>query len=349
MPALSAKFDPDATLGRKDAFDIRTRLLVSLAVTSATLYLSSSATLAAMSAFSFVYLLQTRRYRVVACAYLLMLVMTLLSLGIIYISSRLLLWAFPGAGMERMMAGVFNGFHTPFLRSIPSMNVLLAIGLNFSVQGFVGTMKSVRLPRFLFIPLMVFCRFVPEFVDVIRQLRDAVRMRGFSVGFGSAILHPFQTIRLTVTPLVMRTLRMADNLSMAAEMKRIGYAKRPTQLRTLRFRRADFALLSATALVCAALCAWQANSRNDVSSASEQRRGGAEAQKCEEGEGGVLSNAEAQRRRDAEAQKWKERGGAFSPPLRLSISALQKPPFHSTPIHSLCASASLRCKQLTST
>lgn len=328
MPALSAKFDPDVTLGRKDAFDIRTRLLVSLAVTSATLYLSSSATLAAMSAFSFVYLLQTRRYRVVACAYLLMLVMTLLSLGIIYVSTRLLLWAFPGAGMERMMAGVFNGFHTPFLRSIPSMNVLLAIGLNFSVQGFVGTMKSVRLPRFLFIPLMVFCRFVPEFVDVIRQLRDAVRMRGFSVGFGSAILHPFQTIRLTVTPLVMRTLRMADNLSMAAEMKRIGYAKRPTQLRTLRFRRADFALLAATALVCAALCAWQANSRNDVSSAEQQRRGGAEAQKCEEGEGGVLSNAEAQRRRDAEAQKCKERGGRFLPPS---------------------VSQSLRCKQFSST
>ena len=70
------------------------------------------------------------------------------------------------------------------------MNVLLAIGLNFSVQGFVGTMKSVRLPRLLFLPLLVFCRFVPEFVDVIRQLRDAVRMRGFSVGFGSAILHP---------------------------------------------------------------------------------------------------------------------------------------------------------------
>jgi energy-coupling factor transport system permease protein len=120
-------------------------------------------------------------------------------------------------------------------------------------------MKSVRMPRFLFIPLLVFCRFVPEFVDVIRQLRDAVRMRGFAVGFGSAILHPFQTIRLTAVPLVVRTLRMADNLSMAAEMKRVGYAKRPTQLRTLRFRHLDFAVLAFTVLVSAALCIWEAH------------------------------------------------------------------------------------------
>ena len=259
MPASYAKFDPDSTMGRKDVFDIRTRLVISLVVTSATLYLSSNATLAAMSALTFLYLLQTKRYAVIVCAYLLMLLMTLLSFGIIYGSSRLLMLAFPGAGMAKMMSGALDGFHTPFLRSIPSMNVLLAIGLNFSVQGFVGTMKSVRLPRFLFLPLLVFCRFEPEFVDVVRQLRDAVRMRGFAVGFGSAILHPFQTIRLTVVPLVVRTLRMADNLSMAAEMKRVGYAKKPTQLRTLRFRSLDFAVLAVTIILSSALCIWEAH------------------------------------------------------------------------------------------
>ena len=259
MPALSAKFDPDSTSEKRDVLDIRTRLLMSLVVTLVTLYLSSNTTLAAMSAITFAYLLQTKRYAVIVSAYLLMLLMSILSLGIIYGSSRLFLWLLPGDGMAKMMSGVLDGFHTPFLRSIPSMNVLLAIGLNFSVQGFVGTMKSVRLPRFLFLPLLVFCRFVPEFVDVVRQLRDAVRMRGFAVGFGSAILHPLQTIRLTVIPLIVRALRMADNLSIAAEMKRVGYARKPTQLCTLRFRKVDFVMLAVTAILSAGLCIWEAN------------------------------------------------------------------------------------------
>ena len=292
MQASYAKFDPDSTAARMDVFDIRTRLMISLVVTSATLYLSSNATLAAMSALTFLYLLQTRRYVVIVCAYLLMLLMTLLSLGIIYGSSRLLVLAFPSDGMARMMSGVLDGFHTPFLRSLPSMNVLLAIGLNFSVQGFVGTMKSVRLPRFLFLPLLVFCRFVPEFVDVVRQLRDAVRMRGFSVGFGAAFVHPFQSVRLTVVPLVVRTLRMADNLSMAAEMKRVGYARKPTQLRTLRFRKADFAMLAATVVLAAGLCAWEAN----IPKPKRMRGGGATSMRASQDGSGMARSPGAQER-----------------------------------------------------
>ena len=61
-----------------------------------------------------------------------------------------------------------------------------------------------------------------------------------------------------MTPLIVRTLRMADNLSIAAEMKRVGYARKPTQLRTLRFRGLDFAVLAVTVLVSAALCFWEA-------------------------------------------------------------------------------------------
>ncbi len=261
MPALSARFDPDSTRGRKDFFDIRTRLVVSLVVTTATIYLESAPVLWTMAALSFLYLLQTRRYVIIAVAYLFMLVMTVISVAVIYGTFGLFEWL--GAGTKvaefaaMMKTALLSNFATPFLRSIPSMNVLIAIGINFSVQGFVGTMKSLHLPRFLFLPLMVFCRFIPEFFDVIRQLRDAVRMRGFSVGFGSAFIHPLQTIRLTVIPLVVRTLRMADNLSMAAEMKRVGYAKKPTHLNKLRFRGWDYALMAATLVLSLALCFWE--------------------------------------------------------------------------------------------
>jgi len=261
MPALSARFDPDSTRSLRDFFDIRSRLVVSLIVTTATIYLESAPVLWTMTALSFLYLMQTRRYMVIVVAYLFMLVMTIVSVGVIYGTFGLFEWLGSGtkvAEFAAMMKGALLGnFATPFLRSLPSMNVLIAIGVNFSVQGFVGTMKSLRLPRFLFLPLMVFCRFIPEFFDVIRQLRDAVRMRGFSVGFGSAILHPLQTIRLTVIPLVVRTLRMADNLSMAAEMKRVGYARKPTHLRTLKFKVQDYILMAATLLLSLALCFWE--------------------------------------------------------------------------------------------
>lgn len=262
MRASSENYDPNAH--GQDALDIRTRVLLSLLVSGVSIYLSGTGPLLALGGLSLVYLLcSTRRYRVVAVAYLAVAAMMALTVGIIWGSFRIGEALVAGTAWEASVAqlkpAMLGNFHTPFLRMVPALNVLLAIGLRFSVQRFVGAMKSVRLPRVLFLPLMVFCRFVPEFVDVIRQLRDAVRMRGFSISFGAALLHPLQTLRLTAVPLVVRTLRMADHLAVAAEMKRVGYARRPSQLRALAFGRWDAATLAAAVVLLGALAAWQAH------------------------------------------------------------------------------------------
>ena len=232
-----------------EALDIRTRLLLSLAVSGVSIYLSGTGPLLALGAATLLYVLASGRYKVILVAYLAVCAMMALTVGVILLSFKIGEWCAAGTSWEQGVAmlkpALLGNFHTPFLRMIPALNVLLAIGLDFSVQRFVGAMKSLHLPRVALVPLMVFCRFVPEFIDVIRQLRDAVRMRGFSMS-------------LTVVPLTVRTLRMADHLSVAAEMKRVGYAKRPTQLLALRFRRADFAVLAIAACLLTAICAWQA-------------------------------------------------------------------------------------------
>lgn len=260
MQASSAKYDPDAR--RTDPLDIRTRLFVSLLVSGVAVCLSGTGPLLTLGALSLVYLLlSVRRYRVALAAYLAVGVMMLFTVGIVWgsfaVGEALVAGTAWEAPVARLKPAMLGNFHTPFLRMVPSLNVLLALGLTFSVQRFVGAMKSLRLPRVIFLPLMVFCRFVPEFVDVIRRLRDAVRMRGFSVSFGAALIHPLQSLRLTAVPLTVRTLRMADHLAVAAEMKRVGYARHPSQLRVLAFGRRDAAVAAATVLLLAALTVWQ--------------------------------------------------------------------------------------------
>jgi energy-coupling factor transport system permease protein len=247
-----------------DPLDIRTRILISLAVSTAAVVLDRSGPLAALGLTTFFYVLATRRYKVIAVAYLLIALMSLLSVLVVFLFFDGAEWALRAAGSESARTAamfkktMIQNVHTPFLRMIPALNVLLAISLNFQVQRFVSAMKSVRLPRIIFLPLTVFCRFIPEFILNIRQLRDAVMMRGFSVSFGSIFVHPVLTLRLTLIPLAVRTLRMSDNLAMAAEMKRIGYARRPTLFKPLHFRRIDAAALLAAAAVVAGVVAWQA-------------------------------------------------------------------------------------------
>jgi energy-coupling factor transport system permease protein len=253
----------DAGNADADPLDIRTRILVSLAVSTVAVFLNRTGPLAALALVTFFYVLSTRRYTIIAVSYLLVALMSLFSLVFAFLFFSGLEWGLEaaGSGSARMAAGfkksLVAGFHTPFLRMIPALNVLLAISLNFQVQRFVSAMKSVRLPRIIFVPLTVFCRFIPEFILNIRQLRDAVRMRGFSVSFASFFVHPVLTLRLTLIPLAVRTLRMADNLAMVAEMKRVGYARDPTLFKPLRFRRRDAAVLAATVAAVAGAVVWQ--------------------------------------------------------------------------------------------
>jgi len=98
-------------------------------------------------------------------------------------------------------------------------------------------LRSTRDPR------VILARLNPYLASVITQLQPK----------------PSFSRRYTVIPLIVRTLRMADNLSIAAEMKRVGYARKPTQLCTLRFRKVDFVMLAVTAILSAGLCIWEAN------------------------------------------------------------------------------------------
>ena len=245
-----------------DWLDIRTRIFISLICSMVAILLKTVAPILVLGLVTLLYVLQTRRVALLAVVYLLIVALTALSLGTVWLFFGGLEWVLLHNGSEfAAMAGRFKSqilasFHIPFLRLIPSINVLLALSLTVHLQRFINAMKMLRLPRIIYLPLTVFCRFVPEFIQNVRQLREAVLLRGLSVSFGSLFLHPVHSLRLTLVPLVVRTFRMADNLAVAAEMKRIGYIKQPTMLAPLAFRKTDFVAMTATVLISAALVIW---------------------------------------------------------------------------------------------
>jgi energy-coupling factor transport system permease protein len=260
MQGLSGKFSSG---GAADPLDVRTRILISLGVSLTAIFLNHVGPLAALAVTSYVYVLFSRRYKLIAvsCAAVALLLVLAVLLVFLFFqgleSGLALAGSSAAAHVAKFKSAMMASVHVPFLRIVPVLNVLLAISLNFDVQQFIGAMKGARLPRVVFLPLTVFCRFVPEFILNVQQLRDAVRLRGFSVSAGSMLFHPARTLRLTLVPLAVRTLRMADNLAMAAEMKRIGYARCPTSFRPLHFRRIDGLVFALAVAVLAGVIVWQ--------------------------------------------------------------------------------------------
>ena len=131
-----------------EALDIRTRLLLSLAVSGVSIYLSGTGPLLALGAATLLYVLTSGRYRVILVSYLAVCAMMAFTVGVIVLSFKVGEALVAGTSWERGVAALkpalLGNFHTPFLRMVPALNVLLAIGLDFSVQRFVGAWPSCR-------------------------------------------------------------------------------------------------------------------------------------------------------------------------------------------------------------
>lgn len=234
--------------------DMRTKIFVSLLASSCSVALADWRLLLAVNLLSFIYVLNLRRIKPVFAMY----AATALMLGMAYCFIPAFAWIIKEIAPyipETSRSGFLNlaeilsaqGFATvllPFMRISVSMNVFLALGLTFDNQEFIAVMRKMFLPRIVFIPLTVCCRFVPSFTDDIRQLYESLRVRRRRMNLFSLILSPMSFLRYVIIPVCVRTLRIADNLVLMCEVRRIGYSSRCVCATDYRMRSRDWAVLA---------------------------------------------------------------------------------------------------------
>lgn len=234
--------------------DMRTKLLISLTASCCSVSLNDWRLLGIVNLLTFFYVLSLRRIKPVLAMY----AATALMLGMAYCIIPAFVWALREAApylSEDSREGFLRLAHVlgdqafatvllPFMRISVSMNVFLALGLTFDNREFVAVMRKLRLPRVVFIPLMVCCRFVPSFVDDIRQLYESLRVRRRKANFLSLVSSPLVFLRHVVIPVCVRTLRIADNLVLMCEVRRVGCSERRICAADCKMRSRDWGTLA---------------------------------------------------------------------------------------------------------
>ena len=110
----------------------------------------------------------------------------------------------------------------PFLRTTVMINTVLALALSSRVQTLLTSLKSLRLPIWLYVPSAVMIRFIPSFIKDVRQIHETMRIRGYNLNPIFILAHPRLSVRLMAAPIIFRALRSADDLGVAAELKGVG-------------------------------------------------------------------------------------------------------------------------------
>lgn len=225
------------------SLDVRTRMLICVLASAAVIFITDGYPLAMLAAASFVYAAAHNRFRVLFVAYAAVSVIMLTALGCVYV---MLIF------MPEMGAMGLGPFLNPFLRVVILIHVVLALAVSSRVKELLSTLKSLRLPLFIYLPATVMIRFIPSFIHDVRLIRESLKIKGYAVNPLSLTLRPALTLRLLFAPIVVRALRSSDELAVAAELKGIGYAGRMTFISQNRFRPADYIACAVAVILAAA-------------------------------------------------------------------------------------------------
>ncbi len=137
--------------------------------------------------------------------------------------------------------------------------VLALLGISLSklasMQDLLAALQAMGAPQAVLIPCMVVLRFFPTIRRDASHLMESLKTRRVLAGGGYAFRHPALTCELLVVPLLMRSVRVSDELAASALVRGLGGETRPTMLHPLSFGARD-AVVAALTLASIGALAW---------------------------------------------------------------------------------------------
>lgn len=137
--------------------------------------------------------------------------------------------------------------------------VLALLGISLSklasMQDLLAALQAMGAPQAVLIPCMVVLRFFPTIRRDASYLMESLKTRRVLAGRGYALRHPALVCELLVVPLLMRSVRVSDELAASALVRGLGGEIRPTMLHSLSFGVKD-AVVTALTLASIGVLAW---------------------------------------------------------------------------------------------
>lgn len=145
------------------------------------------------------------------------------------------------------------GLGIPFVRGLCILNTVLVLALSSKVEDLMAVLERLRLPFVVYLPAAVMIRFIPTFMDDLKMVADALRLKGVDSRFWGT--HPLQAVRMAFMPVLFRALKSAENLGLAAQMKGVTGRLTPKPRRALSGESVT-ARMAAAGFVALSVAAW---------------------------------------------------------------------------------------------
>ncbi len=206
--------------------DVRIKLLIIIEAGFLSFFTGSNELILVAFLSSAVILLWFRQYRTV----IRLSAVFLVAFAVSGLSFRL------GASPLGMILGMLTFL---ILRMIPVVMLGSWLVNTTKISDFIVSMEKMRLPLSIIIPLAVTLRFMPTIRSEFRSIKNTMKMRGIGLSFTSVMKRPLLTTEYVMVPLLMRSIKIADELSASALTRGLGSHKTRTAYHNIRLHLGD--------------------------------------------------------------------------------------------------------------
>lgn len=120
---------------------------------------------------------------------------------------------FAHVGTIPIFSVIMSVFGVTVLKIIPIAGLGFWILATTPMDDLTVAMQRMHLPQAVTIPLVVMFRYIPTLGIEYRQIKNAMAIRGISDTYLKRIVHPVRTVEYILVPLLMRCLKVTDELA----------------------------------------------------------------------------------------------------------------------------------------
>jgi energy-coupling factor transport system permease protein len=147
------------------------------------------------------------------------------------------------SGLARLMLGV-RGLETLWLLINIGRRMLIPIsfagGISDTPTGtLLAVLVKLHLPKALGISTVVLLRYIPTISYELRSIRSSLKFRGTGLGFWNTLAHLPSNFERTLVPMLIRTTRIAEELSAAAMVRGVRLTGAIESYDEVRFSKTD--------------------------------------------------------------------------------------------------------------
>ena len=141
-----------------------------------------------------------------------------------------------------VLSVIMSVFGVTILKLVPIAMMGIWILHTTQMDDLMVSLQRMRLPQAVTIPLVVMFRYIPTLRIEYRMIRNTMDIRGISDTAWKQIIHPLATIEYILIPLLMRCLKVTDELAASGTTRGLELEEKRYALNSVRFSWKEYAV-----------------------------------------------------------------------------------------------------------